>query len=77
LDQRLAKRDIQLIAPRRGNRIRPASQMVGSKVERLFAWLHNFPRLVTRYEHHADNYLAFVHLVCIPIMLRTGFCDDF
>ena len=26
------------------------------KVERLFAWLYNFRRLVVRYEYHAENY---------------------
>ena len=40
------------------------------KVERLFAWLNNFRRLVVRYEYHADNYLGFVHLGCIVILLR-------
>ena len=40
------------------------------KVERLFAWLNNFRRLVIRYEYHADNYLGFVHLGCIVILLR-------
>jgi len=30
------------------------------KVERLFAWLGNFRRLVVRYERQAENYLGFV-----------------
>jgi transposase len=34
------------------------------KVERLFAWLHNFRRLVTRWEYHIENFLGFVHLAC-------------
>jgi transposase len=81
LDQRLAERDIQMIAPHRDHRVRPATQdgrvlrryRRRWKVERLFAWLQNFRRLVTRYEHYADNYLAFVHLACILIVLRTSF----
>jgi transposase len=40
------------------------------KIERLMAWLHNFRRIVTRYEYHVENYLAFVHLGCIRILLR-------
>ena len=40
------------------------------KVERLFAWLFNFRRLVVRYEYHSDNYLGFVHLACLMILLR-------
>jgi transposase len=40
------------------------------KVERLFAWLQNFRRLVVRYEFHAENFLAMVQLGCIIILLR-------
>ena len=40
------------------------------KVERLFAWLGNFRRLVVRYEHKIENFLAFVKLGCIIILLR-------
>ena len=40
------------------------------KVERLFAWLFNFRRLVVRYEYHAQNYLGFVQLACLVILLR-------
>ena len=40
------------------------------KVERLFAWLYNFRRLVVRYEYHVANYLGFIQLACIVILLR-------
>ena len=40
------------------------------KVGRLFAWLGTFRRLVVRYERRALNYLGFVHLGCIRILLR-------
>ena len=40
------------------------------KVERLFAWLYNFRRLVVRYEYHAQNYFGFIQLACIMILLR-------
>jgi transposase len=39
-------------------------------VERLFAWLGNFRRLVVRYERRAENYLGFVRLACMVILLR-------
>ncbi|NLE99887.1 MAG: transposase, partial [Anaerolineales bacterium] len=43
------------------------------KVERLFAWLQNYRRLVVRYERHAENYLAFAQLACILILLKHCF----
>ena len=39
-------------------------------IERLFAWLQNFRRLVVRYEHKAQNFLGFAHLGCMLILLR-------
>ena len=41
------------------------------KVERLFAWLHNSRRVVTRWERHFDNYLGMVQLACARILLRA------
>jgi transposase len=41
-------------------------------VERLFAWMLRFRRLVTRYECHARNFSAFTKLACIVILLRTA-----
>ncbi len=35
-------------------------------------WVHNFRRLVTRYERHLENWLGMIHLGCIRILLRTG-----
>ena len=40
------------------------------KVERMFAWLFNFRRIVVRYEYHADNFQGFVHLAAAIILLR-------
>lgn len=40
------------------------------KIERLFAWMMRFRRVVTRYEHKAENFLGFVQLSCIAILLR-------
>ena len=73
------ERRIEMIAPHRRRRRRPRTQDGRAlrryrrrwKIERLFAWLHNFRRLVTRYERHAANFLAFVQLGCIMILLRS------
>jgi transposase len=39
------------------------------KIERLFAWLQNSRRLVTRWERHVENFLGFLHLACAKILL--------
>ena len=79
LDQQLAdERGVQLIAPHKTNRRKDATQDGRTlrrykkrwKVERLFAWLQNFRRLVVRYEYHLKNFLAMVQLGCVIILLR-------
>ena len=40
------------------------------KVERLFAWLHNFRRIAMRFNLHVEDFLGFVHLGYIEILLR-------
>jgi transposase len=80
LDETLLKLGIEMIAPHRRGRKRPKTQDGRPlrryrrrwKIERLFAWLGNFRRLVVCYERHALNYLGFVHLGCILILLRQG-----
>ena len=39
------------------------------KIERLFAWLHNCRRMVTRWERHVGNYLGMVQLAGARILL--------
>ena len=77
LAQKLAEVGIELIAPNRSNRKiktqdgRPLRRYRRRwKVERLFAWLYNFRRLVTRWEYDVVNFLGFVQLGCIVILLR-------
>src|SRR5690349_18109273 len=41
------------------------------KIERLFAWLHNSRRLVTRWERHVENFLGMLQLACARILLRA------
>lgn len=40
------------------------------KVERCFAWLHNFRRLVVRWDRSPEIFAAFVRVACITIVLR-------
>jgi transposase len=80
LDQRLLKKGVRLVAPnikRKGRRRSPPEDgrrlrryRRRWKIERLFAWLQNFRRLVIRYERHAANFLGFLHLGCALILLR-------
>jgi transposase len=79
LDKRLAQeRGVEMIAPHKENRIKTPTQdgrplrrfRKRWKVERFFAWLQNFRRLVVRYEYHLDNFLAMIQLGCIVILLR-------
>jgi transposase len=81
LDELLEKeRGVEMIAPHKGNRIKAATQDGRTlrrykkrwKVERLFAWLQNFRRLVVRYEYHLKNFLSMIHLGCIVILLRRA-----
>lgn len=79
LDQELKAQGIEMIAPHKRNRKKPKTQDGRSlrrykrrwKVERFFAWLQNFRRVATRFDYKAENYLGFVHLGCIIILLRT------
>lgn len=78
LDERLLEeRGIEMIAPHKSNRKhrtqddRPLRRYRRRwKVERLFAWLQNFRRITVRWDRHAENYLGFVHLGCLVILLR-------
>jgi transposase len=71
-------RGIDMIAPHRTNRSKPKTQDGRKlrryrrrwKIERLFAWLQNFRRIVVRYEYHAENFLGMVELGCAVILLR-------
>ncbi len=71
-------RGIEVIAPHRKGRKKPKTQDGRKlrpyrrrwKVERLFAWVQNFRRLVVRYEYHAENFLGMVQLGCSIILLR-------
>lgn len=79
LDERLLKEHgVELIAPHRDGR-KSAPTQDGRplrryrrrwKIERLFAWLQNFRRLLNRFEYHAENFRGFVLLGCAIILMR-------
>jgi transposase len=75
---RLLQRGMLLICPHRKSR-RKLSLNDGRtlrryrkrwKIERTFAWLGNFRRLLVRYDHQIQMYRAFFHLACLLITLR-------
>jgi transposase len=75
---RLLQRGMLLLSPHRRKRRRPSvndGRMMRRyrkrwKVERTFAWLGNFRRLVVRYDRRLDMYRGFFHLACALITLR-------
>lgn len=79
LDEKLEKdRGLELIAPHKANRKKPKSQDGRKlrrytrrwKIERVFAWLQNFRRIQTRWDYKLQNYLGFIHLGIMKILLR-------
>ena len=78
LDAELREAGIEMIVPHRKNGKKPKTQDGRKlrrykrhwKLERLFACLGNFRRLVVRYERGSENYLGFVRIECIVILMR-------
>ena len=77
LDAELEMLGVEMIAPH--NPTRKHRTQDGRKlrryrrrwhVERLFAWLQCSRRLITRFEHKAQNFLGFLKLRCIVLLLR-------
>jgi transposase len=78
LRKQLAARGIELIVPHRKNRRKPPTQDGRAlrrykrrwTVERTFAWLGNFRRLIVRHDRSLTVYQAFFHIACFIIVLR-------
>lgn len=76
------RRDLRArgITPRIARRGVESSKHLGKHrwvVERTFAWINQFRRLVVRYERHADLYRAFLVIAAAIICFRAlapGFC---
>jgi transposase len=78
LDAELREQGTEMISPHRSNRIKTKTQD-GRRlrryerrriVERFFAWLQWQRRLLVRWEYHPANFLGFVQLAALCIMLR-------
>ena len=77
LDTELKKLRVEMIAPHHPRRInltqdgRPLRRYKRRwHIERLFAWIQASRRLITRFEHKAANFLAFLKLRCIVLLVR-------
>jgi transposase len=77
LDAELRGMGVEMIAPphpRRSRKTQDGRPLRRYRrrwhIERLFAWMLGFRKLVTRYERHARNFLGFAKLACIVILLR-------
>jgi transposase len=78
LRTRLKEQGIEMICPHRCNRKKPKTQDGRPlrrykrrwKVERTFAWLGNYPRLLVRWERDVVVYRGFFHLAYALIALN-------
>ena len=78
LDDELREQNIEMIAPHKSNRVKRATQDQRRLrryerrwvVERFFAWIQWQRRLLCRWEYYAQNFLGFVQLACINMMLK-------
>ena len=78
LRRRLKRRGIELICPYRKNRGKRRYHDGRKlrryrrrwKVERTFAWLGNYRRLVVRWDRSLTIYSGFFHVACLMITLR-------
>jgi transposase len=77
LDAELRQYGIELIAPQPSNRKNLSQDLRRMrryrrrwKIERLFAWLQNFRRLVVRYERYAENFVGMLYLGCCITLQR-------
>jgi transposase len=78
LDAQLREEGIELISPHKSNRKKPKTQD-GRRlrryerrwiVERFFAWIQWQRRLLVRWEFHPANFLGFVQLAALCILLK-------
>ena len=78
LDEAPARQGVELIAPHRKKRKKPATRDGRSlrrykrrwKIERLFAWLDKFRKAITRWDWCCERHTGFVYLAFSMILLR-------
>jgi len=79
LAEELAAKDVELIAPHRGNR-KPENKTQDGRplrrykrrwtVERTIAWIQNYRRLCIRWEKSTPLFAGFLHLGCTLLLLK-------
>lgn len=78
LDRELSEQGIEMISPHRKGRTAKRTQD-GRRlrryqrrwlVERFFAWLQWKRRILCRWEYYAENFLGFVQVACINMLLK-------
>lgn len=78
LDADLRRQRVEMVAPHRKNRTEPRTQD-GRRlrryrrrwiVERFFAWIQWNRRVLIRWEYHAENFLGFVQLAALCLLLK-------
>jgi transposase len=77
LDETLKGQGVEMIAPHRSNRTLKTQDGRALRryqrrwlVERYFAWLQWKRRLLVRWEYYAENFLGFVQLASITMLLK-------
>jgi transposase len=78
LRESMAEGGFILVSPHRKNRVKPKTND-GRRlrrykrrwiVERTFAWMHSYRRVITRFEKRVDLYEGFVQLACAFITIN-------
>ena len=78
LRERLLAQAIEQITPHKRNRVKKKLQDGRAlrrykrrwKVERTIAWLGNFRRIATRFEHSIKRYTTLINITCTIITMR-------
>jgi transposase len=78
LDDDLRGKGIKMVSPHRKNRKKPKTQDGRELrrykrrwiVERFFAWIKHKRRLLNRWEFHPENFLGFVQVSAVLLLLR-------
>jgi len=79
LDEKLRTLGIDLIAPHKSNRVKTATQDGRKlrrysrrwKVERFFAWLQNYRRVLVRQDYLAEIFLGFIQLAVLKMLINS------
>ena len=71
------ERGIELVSPERKNKKthrQTEEDLVDYKnrwkVERFLAWIQNWRRITTRWDYYAENYLGFIQLACVVMLVK-------